>query len=100
MNAKKTYTSIAELLAEESFLAWYLKKNALHEQAWEQWMAAQPGRAALVNEAEQVLEVLVNLEREPISNYQRNTSFNRLLKKIADKEKKLLTANGTIAVNR
>ena len=63
-------------------------------------MAAQPGRAALVNEAEQVLEVLVNLEREPISNYQRNTSFNRLLKKIADKEKKLLTANGTIAVNR
>ena len=100
MNTNKAYTSIADLLAEESFLAWYLKKNVLHEQAWEQWMAARPARAALVKEAEQVLEVLVNLERQPISNYQRNASFDRLMKKIADKEKKLLTVNGTNTINR
>ncbi|MFT3934370.1 MAG: hypothetical protein QM726_12180 [Chitinophagaceae bacterium] len=76
---------------EPSFLAWYLKKNVLHEQAWDKWIDSNPLHATLAEEASEVLAVLVNLEVQPVSNYQRNVSFNRLLQKIAEKEKKTLT---------
>jgi len=91
VNTNKDYTSIADLLTEDSFMAWWLKKDALHEQAWEKWMASKPANAALAREAEQLLAVLVNLETQPISIYQRNASFNRLLKKIAEEKKRTIS---------
>ena len=87
MNDKKKYTTIADLLTDDGFLAWHLKKNDRRLQTWNKWIAENPEHAALANQAEQLLSVLINPEEEKLSNQQVNASFDRLLKKIVNKKK-------------
>ena len=89
LNYDKKYTTIADLLADDSFVAWYLKKNEKDGCAWNQWIAAAPEQAALAKQAERMLSVLIDLETKNVSAYQRNISFGKLLKKIIEQEKKM-----------
>jgi hypothetical protein len=82
VNDNKRYTTIADLLADDGFMAWHLKKNDRHEQTWNKWIAEKPEHAELANRAVQVLSVLIIPEEEKLSNQQIKASFDRLLKKI------------------
>ena len=82
---------MADLLTDDSFLAWYLKKNEKDERTWNQWIAATPEQAALARQAEHMLSVLIDLQTDNVSAYQRKISFDRLLKKITEQEKNCLT---------
>ena len=88
MNDKKKYTTIADLLTDDGFLAWYLKKNDRKEQVWNKWIAEKPEHAELANRAVQVLSVLIDPEEEKLSNQQINASFDKLLKKLTNKGKR------------
>jgi len=79
VNEKKKYATIADLLTDDSFLAWHLKKNGRYKQSWNKWIAEKPVHAALAKQAEQVLSVLINPEEEKLSDRQVNASFEKLL---------------------
>ena len=87
MNEKKKYATIADLLTDDSFLAWHLKKNGRYKQSWNKWIAEKPVHAALAKQAEQVLSVLINPEEEKLSDRQVNASFEKLLRKINNQGK-------------
>jgi len=82
-----TYKSVTSLLMEPSFFAWFLKKNALYEQLWDKWIAADAINAQLAKEASELLRVMVDLQVQPVSSYQRNISFDKLMQKITEREK-------------
>ena len=88
MNTGKKYTEVTDLLIDDVFLAWYLKKDEKLMQVWDEWIAEKYEHAEMAKEARQILAVLFSLQTENISSYQRNASFERLLKKITSQEKK------------
>ena len=89
VNNKKEYTSIADLLTDDGFLAWQLKKDDRYNAAWDEWVAANPDNAELADQAAQLLNVIIDLKERKLSEYQVNASVERLLKKIIKEESKL-----------
>lgn len=86
---KKDYTTIADLLTDDGFLAWQLKKDDSYDADWNEWVAANPENARLANQAAHVLNVFIDLKERKLSEYQVNASFDRLFKKIIKKESRL-----------
>ena len=89
MKNNKNYTSIADLLTDDGFLAWQLKKDDSQNADWNEWMAANPENEQLVKQAAQLLHVFIDLKERKLSEYQVNASFDRLFKKIIKKENRL-----------
>jgi len=89
VNCKKKYTTIADLLTDDGFLAWHLRKDDRYDLIWNEWVAEDSEHAQLANQAAQVLSVFIGLKTQKLSEYQVNACFNRLLKKIIKKEYKL-----------
>src|SRR6266513_773985 len=48
---EKVFQSVEEILADEIFQAWYLKREAGRVLVWENWMESHPAQRPLVNEA-------------------------------------------------
>ncbi|HTL08276.1 MAG TPA: hypothetical protein VL307_08480 [Chitinophagaceae bacterium] len=92
-NPPPRYNSVADLLTNDSFLAWQLKNDARHAAVWANWMAGDPANQALVTQASDLLALLVESREKRLSDYQVNMAFERLLKKIAANEKQLQHLN-------
>jgi hypothetical protein len=84
---KKKYTTIADLLTDDGFLAWHLS-NDKDDQFWNTWIAEKPGHAALAKQAVQLLSVITNPDAKKIPDHGIHSSFDRLLKKIMKQEKR------------
>ncbi|HEX9512690.1 MAG TPA: FecR domain-containing protein [Puia sp.] len=76
------YREPEDLLSDESFLAWYFKTGEGQGMVWEHWMAANPGRKDMVQQAIEILNTTRLPEKEvPASQVDRAESA--LLQKIA-----------------
>lgn len=64
----KNFFTVEDIVADESFQSWYLKKNDEKRAAWEVWMTAHPEQATLVAEAREYLDKLALNEREVPEN--------------------------------
>jgi hypothetical protein len=84
----KKYTSIADLLMDDGFLAWHFKKDHSNDTKWNEWVASNSENAQLANQAAKLLTVFIELKERKLSEYQVNASFDRLFKKIIKKETK------------
>jgi len=89
LNLNKRYLTVTDLLTDDDFLAWQLKKRAGDGGVWADWMAENPDNAELVEEAVVLLAALVSIREKKLPDYQINASFERLLKKIKAKENTL-----------
>lgn len=83
------YKTVADLLTDESFIAWQLQQHPGATRVWTRWMTEKPENEALAEEAIQLLAALVTIRQKKLSDYQINTSFERLLRKIKTGEKRV-----------
>jgi len=87
----REFKNIEELLMDEDFLAWYFNPGGEEGEEWEKWMAADPARKMLVDEARMFMDIFGRKE-EPAADHQRSKdAFNSLMQKIADLEKPAAT---------
>src|SRR5688572_1683908 len=63
----KNFSQAADIWTDEDFLAWYYKESLEKVSAWEQWMAANPLKQALVQEAHEHMKQLSKNEK-PVSS--------------------------------
>lgn len=82
----KDYREPEELLADESFLAWYLGTGEGDDAFWESWIAGDPGRKALVGRAGAFLEAMRMAER-PLPAAQVRQAEAALLQRIDELER-------------
>src|SRR5215208_7505526 len=61
---EKVFRTVDEVLADESFLAWYFKKSPGAVQEWNRWLAANPGHHQKVAEATALLAKMTVKEKE------------------------------------
>jgi len=87
--SERPYRSVADLLTDDSFLAWQLKKDARHAARWTRWVASHPRNQALAAQAAALLTMLLESKEKRLSDYQINNAFERLLKQIATNEQQL-----------
>jgi len=87
VNHRKKYNTIADLLTDDGFLAWYLKINDRYEQAWNRWINENRTHAQLAKKAVQLLSVIMSPETDEVPQQQINASFDRLYNKIIHLEK-------------
>ena len=59
------YTTVEEILMDDSFLAWHYKTDEAKVDKWEQWIKANPEHRRLVNEAIYFLKVVELSEKKP-----------------------------------
>lgn len=64
----KNFFTVEDIVADEGFQSWYLKRNDEKRLAWEAWMVAHPEQAVLVAEAREYMDQLSFLEREVPEN--------------------------------
>src|SRR5438876_7576115 len=79
---KTNFNTVEDLLADESFLAWYHRTDETAVQYWEQWMNADPVHRQLAQEAIAFLKNM-QLEEKSLSGEQVNAAADRLLQRIA-----------------
>lgn len=85
---KTNFHTVEDLLADESFLAWYNRANETAMQTWNEWIMADAGNKEMASEAIRLLSRLQVTEKS-ISHEQINAATNRLLhtiKKITRQE--------------
>lgn len=74
----KNFSNIEDIIADEQFQAWYFRADTGLRTQFENWLAANPGQAALVAEAKDYLDQLVIKERE-LPESQLHAAHQRLL---------------------
>jgi transmembrane sensor len=77
------FTEPEQLLADESFLAWYFRNDQEMVDDWESRIKNHPELAKLVKEAASLLET-VRLREEPVSGERLQAAGDALLRKIAE----------------
>ena len=61
---KTNYTTVPELLVDESFLAWYHQMDKTNVYKWEEWMEADAENKELADEAIYLLELILLAEEK------------------------------------
>ena len=77
----KKYTTAADLLMDESFLAWYHQTAPHAIQYWNDWMTACPENGHLATKAIGLLQLIQSIEKE-VPDEQVAAATTRLLKAI------------------
>jgi transmembrane sensor len=81
------YTTVEELLGNDSFLAWYYQKDKREANEWDEWIRESQEYRRLANEAIRFLElVLMAKENVVITEQQMNTTFDRITNTIVTLE--------------
>lgn len=75
------YKEVEEFLSDDSFLNWYFRSDENSVNEWERWMAENPGKQSLVNEAVNLLNSM-KLEEKEIPAFQLDTAQARLMNTI------------------
>jgi Fe2+-dicitrate sensor, membrane component len=83
---KKELKKIEDLLTEESILSWYFQSDPAAVNYWNNWSGKSAGNAALLDEVKKILQSL-KFKNEQISELSINESWQKLLNKIAEREK-------------
>ena len=92
------YREPEELLADESFLAWYFKTDGNQGMAWEHWIAAHPGNKDLVTQAVDLLNT-TRLPEKEVPAAQIAQAETSLRKRIAEADLRNRIAEETISSN-
>lgn len=79
---EKNFLRVEDIIADESFQAWYFKADTTKAAAWEAYIAANPAIAPLVAEARQLMDSLSVKEKE-VSVEQLKAAEQRLLLSLA-----------------
>ena len=80
---KINYTTVEELLTDDSFLAWHHQTNEIAVHKWVKWIEASPAHKRLADEAVQLLSMIGWAEEESlIPEQQVKASYERLIKTI------------------
>ena len=80
------YTTVEELLMDDSFLAWLHQtdEKAIHQ--WMKWIETNPEHKRLADEAVQVISIIGWAEKEDhVTEKQINAGYERVMNKIADR---------------
>jgi transmembrane sensor len=75
------FNTIEDLLADESFMAWYLHTNEQHMHTWDEWMQACPKNRELAQKAISLLKRL-HFKEKTLTNEEINEGVNRILNTI------------------
>src|SRR5437868_5047503 len=81
----KNLTTIEEMIAEEMFLAWFYRESSEKIQAFESWLAENPGRKTLAAEATNVMKNL-SVAEAPVSSSRVESAYHRLNAKLEELE--------------
>jgi ferric-dicitrate binding protein FerR (iron transport regulator) len=83
----ENYHEPEELLSDESFLDWYFRSRTAAEAAqvkeMERWMAAEPGRRELIEQAVKLLDT-TRIEEKELPEEQINAAESALMKRIGE----------------
>jgi transmembrane sensor len=90
----KNFQNAEDVLADELFLAWYLKVDNDQIILWEQWLAANPGQQSLVNEAIAFMDNLPQQE-QLITTAQTEVRLSELHKKINESATPVVSMKGS-----
>jgi len=77
----KDYREPEELLSDESFLAWYLEPGQGDHAVWENWLAEDPGRKVLVEQAGALLASM-RVAEKPLPAGQMKLAEAALMKRL------------------
>lgn len=85
---ENVYMEPEDLLSDETFLSWHFKTDPVAERRWDRWMASNPERYELVQQAVELLESL-RMEEAEFSEERVRSVEKTLFAKIeeADREK-------------
>jgi len=72
------YITVEQLLADESFLAWYRRADEKEAARWEEWIAASPDHRRLAEEAVQWLTTFSSLEADNFSRVDSEALFRKI----------------------
>jgi len=62
----KNFQNVEEMIADETFQAWYYRNNPIQVETWEKWMESNPGQSALVQQAVEWMNEL-KVKESPVS---------------------------------
>src|SRR4030095_2797239 len=79
---EKNFRTMEDVLADESFLAWYFHKSEEKAESWEKWLATHPEHQLLVDEAVKFM-AQVQLEEKELSETRIEAASERLKAAIA-----------------
>ena len=74
---KKIFNSVDEVLADESFLAWYNRTSEEKVTAWNNWLASNPEQQPLIDDAIATMSYL-DIKPNHVSNDQLESAYQRL----------------------
>lgn len=76
---KINYTTVEELLIEDSFLAWYREADKTEVEKWNKWIGASPENQRLAEEASHLLKlILLAKEKDEVTEDRMKAIFNRI----------------------
>ena len=73
----KDYNQLEDFISDDSFLSWVYKTNETNTAIWEAWLANNPGKQALAEEAATIV-LQIRLTEASVSNEQLNAAEARL----------------------
>src|SRR5574338_355290 len=74
---RENYSTPEELISDESFVSWYGRADAKCFEEWEQWIAANPDKKEIVDQAVSLLN-LIRFQNTPVSNEQMQNAETKL----------------------
>jgi transmembrane sensor len=80
------YTTVEDLMTDESFLAWHFRTDPHAAKRWEEWIQADPARRELVDEALALLQS-VQIREKGLAEGQIIRAESRLMDHIGDFER-------------
>lgn len=78
---EKNFLHVEDIIADESFQAWYFRTDAVKSSQWESLMAANPSLATLVTEAREFMESL-KVHETGVPEIQHKMAEQRLMKSL------------------
>lgn len=77
----KNFRSVEEIIADETFQAWFSGHNPIQVEAFEKWMDANPGQSDLVKQATAWMNEL-KVNESPVSAVQAAESYRNLIQRL------------------
>jgi transmembrane sensor len=81
----KNFQNVEEIIADETFQAWYYRNNPIQVETWEKWIEANPQQSELVKQATEWMEEL-RLTESPVSAKQAAEAYKNLTLRLDVKE--------------
>ena len=76
---KVNYTTVKELLGNDSFLAWYRQTDKIEENKWQEWIEVSKEHRHLASEAIRLLDLIMMAKGNSTTSEQRmDTTFDRI----------------------